>query len=390
MEMKKKRVYIILAMVVLVAALVLIGKKGLFVGNTKAVISQIPANKIAVEVQKVKSVEMKSRMSYKATIEPVAYGIVSSKIAGRVAQVLVENGKPVSKGDPLVVLDDQDIQNQLRAAKNQLVVSEANLQKVQTNLDTTQLNYNRTKALLDQGAISQASFDNADAALKVAKSDLDSTNASIESVKINIDTVNDQLGNTIVRAPIDGIVDEKNVYEGQYLSVTGGSPVLAKVKDISSVNAVIQVEQGDLSHIKLGQKASVVLNGEIGETFEGVVKIIDVAANPTSRAFNCKIEVINKTQSLRPGVVAKVEISDDQVRKAISIPIEALMGTEGNYSVYVAENATAHKRVVTIGELVGKTVVLKSGINENERVICTNINMLQDGDTIEAALVQED
>jgi len=390
MEMKNKRVYIILAVVVLVAALVLIGNKRLFVGNTKAVISQASANKIAVEVQKTKSVELKSKMSYKATIEPVAFGIASSKISGRVSRILVENGKSVSKGDPLVLLDDQDIQNQLRAAKNQLVVSQANLKKVQTNLETTQLNYNRTKALLDQGAVSQASFDSADAALKIAKSDLDSTEASIESVKINIDTVNDQLESTIVRAPIDGIVDEKNVYEGQYISVQGGSPILAKVKDISSVNAVIQVEQSDLSHIKLGQKASVILDGNLAEPFEGVVKIMDIAANPTSRAFNCKIEVLNKAQTLRPGVVAKVEISDNQVSKAILIPIEALMGTEGNYSVYVAENTTAHKRVVTIGELVGKTVVVKSGISENETIICTNINMLQDGDTIEAALVQGD
>lgn len=390
MGMKKKRVYIILAMVVLGAAVVLIGKNGLIVGNHKAVISQVPANKIAVEVQKVKSVDMRSRMSYKATIEPVDYGIISSKISGRVAQVLVENGKPVSKGDPLVLLDDQDIQNQLKAAKNQLVVSEATFQKVQTNLDTTQLNYNRTKALLDQGAVSQASFDTVEAALKIAKSDLDSTKAGIESVKINIDTLNDQLGNTIIRAPIDGIVDERNVYEGQYLSIQGGSTVLAKVKDISAVNAVIQVEQSDLSHIKLGQKASVVLDGNLSSPFEGVVKIIDVAANPTSRAFNCKIEVLNENQSLRPGVVAKVEISDDQVSKAISIPIGALMGTEGNYSVYVAENGIAHKRLVTIGEIIGKTVVIKSGTNENESVVCTNINRLQDGDTIEAALVQGD
>ena len=389
MEMKKKRVYIIVTVVGLVVVLALIGNKGLIMGNTKAVVSQTPANKISVEVQKAKSVEMKSKMSFKATIEPVELGIVSSKISGKVAQVLFENGKPVSKGDPLVMLDDQDIQNQMRAAQNQLVVSEANLQKAQTNLDTTQLNYNRTKALLDQGAVSQASFDSVDAALKIAKSDFDTANAGLEAGKINIDTVNAQLENSIIRAPIDGMVDEKNVYEGQYISVQGGSPVLGKVKDISSVNAVIQVEQNDLSNIKLGQKASVVLNGETGQPFEGVVKIIDVSANPTSRAFNCKIEVVNKNQSLRPGDLVTVEISDDQVRKAISIPIKALMGNEGNYSVYVAENGIAHKRLVTTGEIVGNTIVIKSGLSENESVISTNLNMLQDGDKIEAALVQE-
>ena len=387
--MKNKRVYIFITMVGLVVVLALIGNKGLIMGNTKAVVSQTPANKISVEVQKAKSVEMKSKMSFKATIEPVELGIVSSKISGKVSQVLFENGKPVSKGDPLVMLDDQDIQNQLRAAQNQLVVSEANLQKAQTNLETTQLNYNRTKALLDQGSVSQASFDSVDAALKIAKSDFDTANAGVEAGKINIDTVNAQLENSIIRAPIDGMVDEKNVYEGQYISVQGGSPILGKVKDISSVNAVIQVEQNDLSNIKLGQKASVVLNGETGQPFEGVVKIIDVAANPTSRAFNCKIEVANKNQSLRPGDLVTVEISDDQVRKAISIPIKVLMGNEGNYSVYVAENGKAHKRLVTTGEIVGNTIVIKSGLIENESVISTNLNMLQDGDKIEAALVQE-
>lgn len=388
MVMRKKNVFIIMV-AILVLGILIIGRKGLLFRTEKTANQQTPLNKITVDVQKAVSSKMKLNMSYKGTIDPVDSGIVSSKIAGKVTQVLLENGKVVAKGDPLVLLDDQDIKNQLSAAQNQLVISEDNLQKAQTNLDMAQQNYTRNKALLDQGAISQASFDNIDAALKIAASDFNSAKAGIEAVKINIDTLNDQLANTIIRAPMDGVIDEKNVGVGQYLAVQGGSPILAKVKDISTVNAVIQVEQSDLNSIKIGQRASVLLNGGNGTSFEGIVKSIDPSASPIARTINCRIEVVNKDRSLLPGEFVQVSISGDQETNVILIPTGALMGSEGNYSVFVADNGTARKRQVTIGQINKNTVIIKSGINENESVICTNLNMLQDGDTIEAALKQE-
>lgn len=364
-------------------------------------------NTISVQVQKAKMVEKTSNITYKANLEPLEEGSISSKVAGKVAEVLFDNGKYVSKGQPLIVLNDQDVRNQLKAAENQLKISQIQLKtsesqlassqesmkKLEVNLDTCQRNYDRTKALFDQGGVAQSNLEDAESALKAAKNDLESANSNIEtlkvgieaskaaidSAKINVDTLSNSLGNTVIKAPISGVIDEKNVNLGQYVSP---GALLAKVKNISSVYAVIQVEAEQINNIKLGQKAVVKLNDGNKTGFEGIVKNIGVSANPSSRVFDCKIQVENKNGLLHPGVFAAVEMLNNQRNQIIAIPIQTLAGNEGGYYVFVSDNGVARKQSVEIGETTGNMVEIKSGLQKDDNVICTNVSTLQDGDSI--------
>lgn len=383
-----------------VISLIIIG--GISVGRSK-VFSEgnkkdnskvtVASSKTTVQVQQAKTIEKDSGVSYKATLEAFEEGIVSSKTSGKVSRILFENGKSVSQGDPLIVLDDTDIRNQLRSAESQLKVSQSQLssselalQKLQTGVENAQRNYDRTKSLFDQGAVAKVDFENAETTLKNAKTDYDSgqasieiSNASIESAQVSIDNLQNSLNDMVIKAPISGVMDGKTVSLGQMASP---GAVLAKVDNTSSIYAVIQVEQENIKNIQIGQKALVKINGD-DKAYEGVVNRIDASADPNARVFSCKIQLDNKNNSLHPGVFANAQIVSNEKVQVIAIPIEALGGNEGQYYVFVSDNGVAKKHTVTIGETDKNVVEIKSGIKSEDKIICTNTSTLQDGDKIQ-------
>lgn len=336
-------------------------------------------NQVAVQVITPKAVAQGEGTSYKATLEADQEGIVNSKNSGKVIKVLFEEGQHVSQGETVVILDDQDIKNQLKSAESQLEVAKASLQKPEASLESTLRAYDRTKILVENGALAKVELDNAETALKMIKGDIASIQANIRAAQTNVDNLQTTLADTIIHAPITGVMDGKNVSLGQFL--TQGN-VLGKVKDMSLINAVIEVDQALIQTIKVGQKARLKLNQVDTETYEGVVKSINSSADSSSRAFKVKIQLKNEKFSLKPGVSAQVILTSEAKVQNFAIPVALITGKEGNYSVFINDKGTVQKRAVTIGALVNNQAEIKSGLQGNESIISTNLNMIQEGDKI--------
>lgn len=370
----------------------------------KPVVSQ---SSIAVKVQPVQTLSKATTLSYSASLDDSKEGIASSKMNGKVIQIYVEDGSTVAQGAPLVKLDDTDLQStlrtteaqlavtktQLKSAQNQLAAAQAGLQKQQTSLETAQQTYDQTKSLYDVGAVSKTELDTAANALKSANTDLTTANLNIETLKIavetaqqNINSVNVSIGNakealtnTIIRAPIAGVVDDKAVDIGQY--VTAGT-VLAKIKDITTLNAVIQVKQSDIGQLKKGMQAQIKLSNSDSKTYAGTLQSIPVSADETSRTFACKVSIPNSNRTLHPGDFVIATLISDQKKEGLYVPVKALSGSDGNYSVFIVSNGAAKKTSVTIGETSDDIVEIQSGVEKGQSVIVTNLNTLQDGDAV--------
>ncbi|MHB8126743.1 MAG: efflux RND transporter periplasmic adaptor subunit [Desulfitobacteriaceae bacterium] len=376
---KKKMISVVIIIIIFIAGIALFRGK-IFQATSTAKGDQSKAavanNKVAVEVIKPKELAQSEGLSYKATLEADQEGIVSSKNSGKVISILFEDGKQVAKGQTLVILDDQDIKNQIKSAESQLEVAKASQQKSEANLENTQRSYDRTKILVEQGALAQVELDNVDTSLKTIKADIASSQANMQAAQTNMDNLNTTLADMTIRAPITGVMDGKNVSLGQYLNP---GDVLGKVKDISSIDATIEVDQALIQTVKIGQKASLKLNKDDTDTYEGVVKSINTSADSSSRAFKVKIQLANEKSSLRPGVSAKVMLMDDAKAQNFAIPVALITGKEGNYSVYINDNGIVKKRAVTVGTLVNNQAEIKSGLQGDEAIISTNLNMIQEG-----------
>ena len=379
---KKRMISVVIIVVILIAGVAIFRRnvfQSTFVAKDNQSVAPVTSNKVAVEVIRPKEAVQGEGSAFKATLEASQEGIVSSKNSGKVINILFDDGKQVTQGETLAILDDQDIKNQIKSAESQLEVAKASLQKPEASLEDTQRSYDRTKKLVEQGAVAQVELDNAETSLKMIRADIASCQANIQAAQTNIDSLNTTLADMTIRAPITGVMDEKNVSLGQFLNP--GS-VLGKVKDISSIDAAIEVDQALIKNVKIGQKASVKLNGDDTKTYEGVVKSIDTSADSSSRAFKVKIQLNNEKLSLRPGVSAKVMLKGDAKVQNLAIPVELITGKEGNYSVYINDNGIVKKRAVTVGTLVNNQAEISSGLQGDEAIISTNLNMIQEGDEI--------
>jgi len=358
------------------------GFQAVFGAKDNQNVASVASNKVTVEVIKPKEVAQSEGTSYKATLEADQEGIVSTKNSGKVTSILFDDGKQVAQGDTLVILDDQDLKNQIKSAESQLEVAKASLQKSEASLESTQRAYDRAKKLAEQGALAQVELDNVDTSLKMMKADVASSQASIQAAQSTIDILKTSLADMIIKAPISGVMDGKNVSLGQFLSQGN---VLGKVKNIALISAAIEVDQALIQTIKIGQKAKVKLNADDPDTYEGVVKSINPSADSSSRAFKVKIQLDNEKLSLRPGVSAKAYLMVDAKVQKFAIPVALITGKEGNYSIYIDDNGIVKKRAVTVGSLVNNQAEINSGLQGNESVISTNLNMIQEGDQITVA-----
>lgn len=364
-----------------------------FMGKTENTLAETAPNIVYVKATVAENVNEQAIISYKASLEASEEGIVSGKVSGKVIQVMFENGQYVTQGDPLIKLDDQEIRNniassqaQLKASESQLVSSQTGLQKMQLNVENAVRTYDRTKELFDGGAISKVELESAETALSNAKIDLETEKANIETAKANLTTARtdlnnliDSLANTTITAPITGILDEKSVSLGQYANM---GVVLAKVKAISPIYAVIEVDQNDISSLQVGQSAKVTVGSNVVKDYDGIIKSIEASADMTSRVFKCKVEVTNLDQALKPGIYAKVDIVSDQTSEVMAVPTDALSGNPGNYTVFVIDQGVARKRIVSIGQISKGLVEIKDGVQNGDSVIITNVNTLQDGDAV--------
>jgi multidrug efflux pump subunit AcrA (membrane-fusion protein) len=382
--------------------------------NAKSKTTQTVASKTSVEVQTAKTTEKNTGDTYKATLEAYQQGTVTSKISAKIVSIAVHDGQYVNAGDTIATLDDQDIQNEIKSAQASIAVNEKQeqaseqslnsaqvaMESLKINVDDAQKNYDREKTLYDSKAVSETDLEAVEKTLNTAKAAYDSGNANIQTAQANIETAKanmqaqqvtlekyqSDLANTVIKAPISGVISGKNMNVGQ-MAATG--TVLATVNDISSVYATIQVPQEKISSVKEGQAATLAVDGN-DQTYNGTVQTIDEAADATSRVFNVKVKIDNSDKSLLPGIYGKVTLVSDQTTDVITVPVNALVGNEGDYYVFINDNGTAKKTKVTIGDTDSNNVEITSGVKDGDQIITSNTSTLQDGDEVDAVAKQDD
>lgn len=366
--MKKRYKYTVTSLI-MVALLGLLGYK---IQSVLAKQKDLPvSNPIqTVQVMEIGKVNKENAFDLYGNIEAINKVSVSSKIPGRASRVAVENGQLVNAGDTLVVIEDQDYQALLSTNQD-------NLQKAQLRVSDLQADYEQYQKLLAGGAIPQHDLDKLKVAIDMAQIDLNSAQVGVDNAQLSIKE-------TVVTAPISGVVAYRTIALGQMVSP--GVPLMT-LEDVSSVYAIVNVKQTDLPQIKRGMAVKVMPSDDNKQVLTGTVSLISPVANQAARVFEARVEVVNKSGILKPGMFVKTRLNVGTPEEVLAIPLYALSGKEDAYYVYVAEENQARKRLVGIGATMGEQIEVKSGLKPGERVIVTNVNKLKDQDQI-AIVVQ--
>lgn len=350
--------------VVVFIGLYLLFRSGVF-SSGKA---QLPTNTsgVNVKIAEAQLVNTVPNLMLNGSIEGRTSAIISAKLAGRIEEVMVQEGQSVSAGDPLARLESIESGNSVRIAQDAVT-------KARISYDLAMTDYNRYQTLYSQGAISQQTLDTAEAKKRTAQADLSSAANSQSSAE-------EQYDNRVITAPVDGVVANVTATVGQV--VAPGAALMA-VQDISQVYAVVNIEQKDLALLKIGQKADVSVDTYVNRVFGGVVDQINPEAGTGNRMFRTKVKVDNSDGALKVGMFSKIQLVTGDAVQILTIPQGAVIQKQGIYTVFTIENDTAVRHQVEIGTATGEVIQIKSGLQPGSKLAVSNVSQLKDGDVVQ-------
>jgi membrane fusion protein (multidrug efflux system) len=217
---------------------------------------------------------------------------LASKLPGRVAKMYVSEGDHVSKGSPVLELETDYTRLNLQRA-------EADAARAKAMADDARRDLDRKKELIAKDSIPRATYDRSQA-------NYDSAQAALQSAQAQSATYRQQLSDSTLRSPIDGVIAEKRTDVGQRLQ---DNTVAAVIAQISPLKLRFRVPERYLATIRKGQPVRATVDPYPGQVFEGHVSVVGGVIDPATRSFAVETEFANRDGKLKPGLFARVEMN---------------------------------------------------------------------------------
>jgi RND family efflux transporter MFP subunit len=304
-------------------------------------------SKPLVRVETVTARDVPQKREFTATVEANISNNIAPQSPVRIKDIFVEVGDRVRKGQKLVQMDNN------------------NLQQAKTQLDNLQVEFNRVDELYKIGGVSKSEWDSKKTALDVAKT-----------------SYNNLVENTQLISPIDGVVTARNYDKGDLYS--SGTPVLT-VEQITPVKLKINVSEGYFTQVKKGMPVDIKLDVYGDEVFEGKVSLVYPTIDSGTRTFPVEITINNQNQRVRPGMFARVTM-DFGMQNHVVVPDLAVVKQQGagDRYVYVLNNdGTVSYNKVELGQRLGDAYELLSGVDNNAQVVVAGQARLTNGAAVE-------
>ena len=313
-----------------------------------------------VKTMKVSEQDVDQLNVYTASVEPEVINNISAQMANRIKAIYVDEGMKVGKGQKLVLLDD------VNTTQYELAVDNA-----KAALRNAQTNYDRAVELLKIGGGTQQSVDQMEVTLINAK------NAVAQAER----TLANARENTVLTSPISGVVTARNYDPGD---MTGAMPILT-VAQVNPVKVVINVNESQLASINKGMPVDLTFNTYGDEVFKGTVSLVMPTVDAASRTVGVEITLPNSDGRVLPGMFGRATVSHGTSSHVV-VPDRAVVKQQGSgdHYVYVLKNdGTVSYNKVELGQRIGTSYELISGVPAGSEVIVEGQNALTDGKKVQ-------
>ncbi|MCS6130757.1 efflux RND transporter periplasmic adaptor subunit [Clostridium botulinum] len=382
-------------------------------GNKDVVTEQ--EKSIAVSVKKSKSSEIENKNMFTGTTKVATETSITTEIGGTIEKTYVSLGQEVKKGDILLTLKGDDVNNSVNQAKAALELAQANYNNTtsgtiesQTNqlensvklaqlqYDEAKRNYDMYTALYQADAISEDQYKKIELSLNQAKQQLDIAQKSytttteknipelqelaekqLEQAKVSYDVATSNLNKLTLVSPVDGVITAKNCDSNEMISQQQPAFVISSPNTLE-VN--INVAQSDINKFSAGQDVEVVVDGQ---TINGKVEYVPLVVDSQTSLYQIKILIDNSSNTLKAGMSVEVNLSLEKNENTITIPKKAVFEEEGKKYLYIVNDETrAIKTAVETGIETATDVEIKSGINSDDTVVIGGITLITDGSKV--------
>ncbi|HJQ70710.1 MAG TPA: efflux RND transporter periplasmic adaptor subunit [Blastocatellia bacterium] len=350
----------------------------------------------------VSEVPMEQTVSVTGTLAAQEEATVSAKVPGRVRSITVDLGSVVRRGQVVVELEPRDAQLRLQQAEAALAQARArvglspdgadekvNLEQTGTVaqaraiLEEARSKRDRAAKLFEQGVISRAELDTVEAGLKVAESryqdaveEVRNRQALVLQRKSEVELARQQIADMTIRAPFDGVVQQKIANLGEYIAA--GAGVVAIVR-MDPLRLRAEVPEREAHSVRSGQEVRVAVEGDTN-LYTGRIARLSPTITAQNRLLIVEAEVRNNGQ-LRPGSFARADIVTSGRSLTVAVPTKAIVSFAGVEKVLVIQDGKALEKPITTRRRTTDWTEVVSGINVGEMVIIDPGN-LQSGQPV--------
>lgn len=314
-----------------------------------------PAKGLQVEGIVVKASDFTNDLEVTGTLEANESVELRSEVSGLITSINFKEGANVSKGSLLVKINDRDIQ--------------AQLQEALTKQRLSATNENRSKQLLDKGAISQEEYD--------------TSLADLQSLKAQTQLIRAQLAKTAIYAPFSGKIGLRSVSVGGYLTP---ATLIANLSSVNPLKVSFSVPEKYIGQIKADSEVSFTTDG-FNKKFTGKVFAIEPGINTQTRTLQIKALVPNADNELRPGSFAKIKLALSTIKGALLIPNEAIIPVLKGKTVYISKEGKAQQVNVEAGTRTAEYILITSGLNVGDTVLTTGAMALKPDAPVKVTVV---
>jgi HlyD family secretion protein len=293
-------------------------------------------NLVRVTTAKVAKAPLVATVSCNGRVRARVKVDISSQVMGQIVTLAVVEGDHVKKGDLLLQIDKVQYDAGAQATQAGLDALFAQRDADKFTREQAERDLDRTKKNFEAHIESEQNLQKAQLALDSAKANVVADERRIEQARANLLANKDSLKKTTITSPIDGVVTAKPVEQGENAIVgTMNNPgtVLLTVSDMSIVEGEMEIDETDIPHVKVGQKAKLTFDAYPDKKFDGAVT--EIGGSPITKSalgtdssavnFKVKVQVQNPPENIRPGFSVSGKIETDRRAAALAIPIPALV-----------------------------------------------------------------
>ena len=342
--------------------------------------------KISFQTEKVTRNSMTDVVVATGTVEPVTKVDVGTQVSGIIDRIYVDYNSVVKKGQLIAEMDKVTLQAELES-------QEAQLANAKAEYEYQQKNYARSKVLFEKQLISDSDYEEATYNYEKAKSTYEKSKADIVKVRRN-------LGYAVITSPIDGVVINRAVEEGQTVAAGFETPTLFTIAaDLTKMQVIADVDEADIGNVENGQRVSFTVDAYPNDVFEGTVWQIRLgdssssSSSSTSTSTVVTYEVVitadNPDLKLKPRLTANVTIYTLERENVLTVPTkslrfvpeeELLPGTgytaensaqeapAGKRIIWVKQGQQLTPRAITVGSTSGNMIEVTEGLTEGEEI----------------------
>ena len=327
-------------------------------------------------------------------VTPRRRATIAAKITGRVEEISAEEGMRVEAGQILAKLDDSDARARLISAKADREATAAALADLRVNLSNAERDRLRMEALWKDGAISEQQLDQTRTTADSLRARIGLADEQVRAAEARVQVAQQDLDNTIVRAPYDGIVVSKDAQRGEMVSpISAGGGFtrtgIATLVDMTSLEIEVDVNESYIARVRPGQAVNAVLDAYPDWQIPAKVRTVIPTADRQKATVKVRVAFDRLDPRILPDMGVKVTFFGEEsaVRAGGApqalVPRTAVRGEGDSRIVFVYRDGRVERRAVRLGQVRGNDQEVTAGLTDGDQVVVAGPEGLRDGQRVQ-------